>query len=66
MEKSPAVSKKVRGDKPSLLERLRGLAGKGDSGVSDLATNPKYPNTLTPISHEQLDLPDRVLQKDQD
>jgi hypothetical protein len=34
--------KKRRGKKPSLLDRLRDLAGKGDSGIADLATNPKY------------------------
>ncbi len=27
---------------PSLLDRVRDLVGKGDSGVPDLATNPKY------------------------
>lgn len=30
------------GKKPSLLDLFGDLAGKGDSGVTDLATNPKY------------------------
>jgi len=28
--------------KPSLLDRFGDLVGKGDSGVPDLGTNPKY------------------------
>jgi plasmid stability protein len=31
-----------KGKKPSLLDLFGDLAGKGDSGVTDLATNPKY------------------------
>jgi len=42
LEKELVVSKKMRGKKPSLLDRLHDLAGKGDSGIADLATNPKY------------------------
>jgi Arc/MetJ-type ribon-helix-helix transcriptional regulator len=37
LEKDLAISKK-----PSLLDRLHDLAGKGDSGIADLATDPKY------------------------
>jgi len=40
LEKELAASKK--GKKLSLLERMGDLVGKGDSGIPDLATNPKY------------------------
>jgi hypothetical protein len=36
------LSKKRRGKKPSALEKLSNLVGKGDSGIPDLATNRKY------------------------
>jgi len=42
LEKDLVISKKMRGKKPSLLDRLQDLAGKGDSGIADLATNPKH------------------------
>jgi predicted transcriptional regulator len=37
LEKDLSVSKKQ-----SILDKLHDLAGKGDSGISDLATNPKH------------------------
>jgi len=40
LEKTLAVSN--NGKKPSLFDRLQDLAGKGDRGLTDLATNPKY------------------------
>jgi hypothetical protein len=34
--------KKKRRKRPSLFDRLKDLVGKGDSGITDLATNPKH------------------------
>ena len=42
VNKDLGIVKKMRRKKPSLLDRLHDLAGKGDSGIADLATNPKY------------------------
>ena len=42
LEKDLSATKERRGKKPSLLDRIRDIAGKGDSGIPDLATNPKY------------------------
>jgi len=42
LERNFAASEKVQGKKPSLFDRLEDLLGKGDSGIPDLATNPKY------------------------
>jgi Arc/MetJ-type ribon-helix-helix transcriptional regulator len=42
LEKDLVVTRKGRRTKPSLLDRLRDLAGKGESGIADLATSPKY------------------------
>lgn len=42
LEKSLVVPRNMQGKKPSLYDRLEDLVGKGDSGITDLATNPKH------------------------
>jgi len=42
LEKDLAGSNGTNGKSPSVLDMLRDLVDKGDSGIPDLATNPKY------------------------
>ena len=42
LEKELSGSRKGHAKSQSVLEKLADLAGKGDSGIPDLATNPKY------------------------
>ena len=42
LEKELVGSNGTNENGPSVLDMLRDLAGKGDSGIPDLATNPKY------------------------
>jgi Arc/MetJ-type ribon-helix-helix transcriptional regulator len=42
LEKDLGESNSSRENGPSVLDLLQDLVGKGDSGIPDLATNPKY------------------------